>query len=363
MRILLLSAYHAESHRYWANGVIESFPEHHFTLLTLPARYFSWRVRGNSLSWALEHRELLEADYDLLICTSMTDLSALRGLVPALAQLQTVVYFHENQFAYPSTSKQQGLVEAQLTSIYTAMCADTVAFNSEWNRASFLAGAAKLLKKMPDHCPHTKAIAEIKTKSTLLPVPLKALSQAPKPRANQRLQLLWNHRWEYDKGPEILLATLQACEDQKLVLDWHIVGQQFRQQPKAFSEIKLLLDASDSQQCLNWGYIESVSEYSSLLNTADIVLSTALHDFQGLAILEATQAGCLPVLPNRLCYHEWFGAEFLVSSTPDDPTAEGRANAQRLTTLIDSELNAPNVDSLNWHSLKPRYQSLIESRR
>jgi len=95
MRILLLSAYDAHSHRRWRQGLVAAFPEWRWTVLTLPPRFFSWRVRGNSLSWAFSERETLEQSYDVLVATSMTDLSALKGLVPAL------VYCHENQFAYP----------------------------------------------------------------------------------------------------------------------------------------------------------------------------------------------------------------------------------------------------------------------
>ena len=42
---------------------------------------------------------------------------------------RTLLYFHENQFAYPDQSSA-GLVERQLTSIYSAMAADSIAFNS-----------------------------------------------------------------------------------------------------------------------------------------------------------------------------------------------------------------------------------------
>ena len=57
-------------------------PKHDWTVLSLPARYFSWRIRGNSLSWAFGERERLQQPYDLIIATSMVDLTSLRGFVP-----------------------------------------------------------------------------------------------------------------------------------------------------------------------------------------------------------------------------------------------------------------------------------------
>ena len=65
-RILLLSAYEAHSHRQWRSTLCDMFPEHYWTCLSLPPRHFAWRVRGNSLSWAFNHRQTLTDNYDLL---------------------------------------------------------------------------------------------------------------------------------------------------------------------------------------------------------------------------------------------------------------------------------------------------------
>jgi glycosyltransferase involved in cell wall biosynthesis len=52
------------------------------------------------------------------------------------------------------------------------------------------------------------------------------------------------------------------------------------------------------------GYVESKGEYWKLLHKADWVLSTADHEFFGIAVVEALFAGCLPWLPERLSYQE-----------------------------------------------------------
>jgi len=185
-RILLLSAYDAHSHQQWRQTLCDMFPDDHWTCLSLPARHFAWRVRGNSLSWAFNHRQTLTDNYDLLIVTSLTDLSSLRGFVPELARLPTLVYFHENQFGYPSNrpsnqsssqppkqpdNQQSNEVGAQMLSIYTALCADHIAFNSEWNRRSFFAGVDTLLKKLPDHVP-VGLSQQLQSNSSVLAVPL-----------------------------------------------------------------------------------------------------------------------------------------------------------------------------------------------
>ena len=59
VQALLLSAYAAQSHRYWQRGLGEMFPDWQWTELSLPPRYFSWRVRGNPLVWSMSERDLL----------------------------------------------------------------------------------------------------------------------------------------------------------------------------------------------------------------------------------------------------------------------------------------------------------------
>ena len=145
MRILLLSAYDAASHRRWREALVAQFSEHDWQVLTLPARHFRWRIRGNSLTWAMSDRGVLEQDYDLLVATSMVDLATLKGLVPKLAEVPSIAYFHENQFAYPASGRQFDSVDPQMVTLYTALAADRLAFNSEYNRETFLRGVERLL--------------------------------------------------------------------------------------------------------------------------------------------------------------------------------------------------------------------------
>lgn len=263
-RILLLSAYDAHSHRQWRDTLCHMFPDYQWTCLSLPPRHFAWRVRGNSLSWAFNHRQTLTDNYDLLIVTSLVDLSSLRGFVPELARLPTLVYFHENQFAYPArpsepanasessagVAPQSNLVNAQLTSLYTALCADHIAFNSDWNRRSFFAGLEKLLKKLPDHVP-TSLSQQLQATSSVLAVPLPDQLYTGKPgrdsdtrhvnKHDDTLQIVWNHRHEYDKGPALLLAIVQQLVASDMRFRLHLLGQRFRQEPDEFDQIRALL--------------------------------------------------------------------------------------------------------------------------
>lgn len=372
MKILLLSPYDAMSHRYWRNTLEAQFPEHQWVILSMAARYFSWRIRGNSLSYAFEHRETLEQDYDLLIATSMTDLSALRGMSPGLADIPTLVYFHENQFAYPDSEQAYSTVEAQILNLYTALSADRIAFNSSYNRESFLNGAEALLTRLPDHVP-LDCLRHINEHSEILPVPITITPTSPSSKftpTDAPLQILWNHRWEYDKGPEILFECVQQLKQQSALFTMHIVGQQFRQQPDVFAKIKAQL----GDHLGRWGFIENKVEYQHLLQQSDVVLSTAIHDFQGIAVLEAVAAGCIPLVPDRLAYQELFAPDFRYASSLTEhggnwktrPKEEGAAISTQLLRYIKDKTSnrlpaAPDLKKFGWPHLKTAYRSAFEA--
>jgi glycosyltransferase involved in cell wall biosynthesis len=61
---------------------------------------------------------------------------------------------------------------------------------------------------------------------------------------------------------------------------------------------------------LVWSGFAERDAYVGILNSSDIVVSTADHEFFGISVVEAVAAGCFPVLPNRLSYPELIPSEF-----------------------------------------------------
>lgn len=364
MRVLLLSGYDAPSHRRWREQLAARHPQWQWTQLSLPPRHFKWRMRGSGFLWAFQQADCLREPYDLVIATSMVDLSTLRGLVPEVARIPTLVYFHENQFAYPQRKQQRANVEPQLINLYTALCGDQVAFNSEHNRRTFLAGVEGLLTKLPDRTPEG-VLAQLNARSRILPVPIeRACFVANRAPEDGPLTLVWNHRWEYDKAPDRLLDGLRRFLEAHPLdsrggpsIKVHVVGQQFRQQPPAFAELKTLLKTH--QALGHWGFVERQEDYRHLLAGSHVALSTALHDFQGLSVLEAVAAGCRPLAPAREAYPEWFAPDYLYQSEPDNPAEEASAFAQRLLAWCRSReqgawIDAPGIDFLH----EDRWQSV-----
>jgi glycosyltransferase involved in cell wall biosynthesis len=367
VRALLLSAYAAESHTYWQRSLQQMFPGWDWACLELPPRYFSWRVRGNPLYWSLAERETLQQDRDLLIATSMVDLATLRGLVPALATVPTLLYFHENQFDYPQQRQQHSLLEAQMVSLYSALAADRIAFNSAYNRDTFISGCRELLARMPDKVP--PRIPELlQAKSTVLPVPLLPQRAADMPCwpgeqgavAERPLRILWSARFEHDKGGEGLHAVLQQLEAAGLEYELAVTGQQFRNSPAIFTRI----EAEFGHRLVQFGYLESATDYAGLQQGADIVLSTAVHEFQGLAVLQAVQAGCVPVVPDRLAYRELYPERYRYTSSPESPRQEARAAASMVVEIAADicrgAVSAPDVSQFSLASIEQAYSAELQ---
>jgi len=361
MRILLLSAYDAVSHQIWREGLVRHLDEHDWTVLTLPPRFFAWRSRGNTLSWVFGEREALKKGYDLIVATSMTNLAELKGIAPSLASTPAIVYFHENQFAYPERKARKEYQNYKLTNIYTALAADRVLFNSDYNRGTFLNGARGLLSDMPDHVP-PGVIESIQNKAQVLPVPLETKCYTGGSRgAKGPLRILWNHRWEHDKAPDRFFKALYTLQDRNIPFELNIAGQRFRECPGEFDEARRVLD----DRILNWGFVEDESEYRSLLDSSDLVVSTALHDFQGLAVLDAVAAGCRPLVPDRLAYPEFIPEEFRYASFEEDAEREARELASRLTELCRDpketrRMEVPDLDHLSWPALGKSYREIIK---
>jgi len=372
-KVLLLSSYDTGSHQRWRHGLTRHFTEFRWTELVLPPRYFRWRIRGNPVSWSLENHQQLSRCYDLIIATSMVDIATIRGLYPELSRCPLLLYFHENQLSYPLSEHQHNSIDPAMVNIYGAMAADAVVFNSEFNRSSFFSGLSNLIKKLPDHV-NQELVSAIKRKSRVICVPLedelftntiqqfdKTSEQRQPLKARTRkhcqpneLHLLWNHRVEYDKGIDEFLELLRHLTKAGVGFKLILLGQRFRQLPASWRE----LCQSYRDQILINGYADSRRTYLEWVRQADIVISTATHEFQGLAVMEACVLGCLPLVPDRLSYPEFFAAEYLYK---DIGAAVAWIIAQQRSKDAGkhSQLVPPCLSHISWTQQTSNYQKLF----
>ena len=256
-------------------------------------------MRHAPIEFARQIRALREKgqQWDAIVCTDMLDLATLKGLCGPLPP--TMLYFHENQFAYPNQAESEQDHHYAFTNLLSALAADAVWFNSEFNRRSMFDGIHQLADRLPDYSPADQ-VEVIAKKSTVqyLGVDV-SVGDGKLAFDSGPLQILWAARWEHDKGPEILEEILQRLFAVSEDFEISIVGQQFRKQPAEFDSIKSRFDS----KIKHWGFLER-SQYDQALQESHIFLSTAHHEFFGLSFAEAVCNNTFPIVPNRLAYPE-----------------------------------------------------------
>ncbi|MCD6501992.1 DUF3524 domain-containing protein [bacterium] len=350
MRILMVEPYYGASHRALVEGLISRIP-FEAELLSLSPRKWKWRMRGGA--WVLAEKAKAIAPCSVLFASDFLDLSAFLAMGPAwLRDCKKVVYFHENQLTYPVRVEDERDFHFGLTNIETALVADTVVFNSEFHRRDFVEATEALLKRFPDNRP--SGIGEkIARKSIVLPVPMD-LSEFPQsPPKSGPSTILWNMRWEFDKAPEAFFRPLFALAESGLDFRVAVAGESFQDRPAIFDEAEARL----ADKIVSWGFLESRRDYLNLLSRCDVVVSTAIHEFFGIAVAEAVAAGCFPLLPNRLAYPERYPKPNLYDS-------ETELRDRLRDIILDPEWirrvdSRPLVRDLDWKALLPKYQALF----
>lgn len=303
LRFLFIEPFYGGSHRDFADGLTRA-SAHTIDLVTLPARFWKWRMRGAALH-LLKKIDALES-YDGLITSDILGLADFKALcgVPCPP---VMLYFHENQLTYPLAPNRTIDYQFGFTNITTALSADRILFNSRTHFDAFFDTLPRFIGMMPEFKPHW-AVDAIRQKSQVM-YPGCQFDDAPAAPPGDKAApplIIWNHRWEFDKNPADFFCALDSVVARGADFRLALLGENYQAVPKEF----IAAQQKFKDRIVHCGYVPSKADYFGWLAEGDIVVSTAIQENFGISVIEAIRHGCLPLLPNRLSYPEIIPAEF-----------------------------------------------------
>lgn len=301
MNILAVEPYYSGSHKAFLKG-LQQYSEHTIIPINLSYKGWKWRMHGDSVALAGMAAEI-EEEVDLLLVSSMTNLPAFLGLTnPRFADIPKIMYMHENQFTQPMPEGEERDMTYCYINYLSVLTADRLIFSSEFHKEDFLNALPAFLENHPDD-KHYYTIDKIAEKSMVLypGLDLRRFDAEPDTRqSNRHPVIVWNQRWQFDRNPAMFFRVLNRLNDIDLTFDLILAGDTQHEKPEEFEKAWQRY----GRNITHFGYVENKENYSKLLHSGDIVVSTATYEFFCVAIMEAIYCGCHPLVPNRLHYPE-----------------------------------------------------------
>jgi len=365
MKILLIEPYYTGSHKQWAEGYQKS-SRHHIKILSMKGNYWKWRMHGGAVTLSQKFNEMTWKP-DLFLATDMIDLTTFLALSRNQSLgIPSSIYFHENQLIYPWSPTDRD-IKLKRDSHYgfinyaSALAADQVFFNSEFHMNSFLNALRPFLKHFPDNR-ELDSVNIIRDKSSVLHlgIDLKQFDNYKMKKEGKPL-ILWNHRWEYDKNPELFFSVLKQIKNDGFDFKLAVIGENFSQTPVIFDKAKIIF----KKNIIQWGYVKSFKHYAELLWKADILPVTSNQEFFGVSVMEAIYCDTWPILPDRLSYPELLPTslhhEHLYSTEKE--LYEKIVQCLNKYARIRSKKLISIANRFDWENIVSFYDSIMENQK
>ena len=360
LSFLFLEPFFGGSHRDFADG-LRTHSRHRIDLVTLPARFWKWRMRGAALYFYQQIKNL--NTYDGLIISDLMSLADFKALTGPECP-PTLVYFHENQLTYPLAPGETMDYQFGFTDITTALTADMIRFNSRTHSDAFFTALPEFIEMMPEYRPRW-VIETIRQKAGVIYPGVGITNHDDNCLEIQSPEdpplIIWNHRWEFDKNPKAFFDALDTVRAQGFEFRVALLGENFQAVPREF----LAAREKYGDWIVQYGYEPNRSVYYRWLRRGAVVVSTALQENFGLAVVEAVSAGCLPLLPRRLAYPEVIPAAYHAQCLYRDQ-ADLVSKLARIITdpgrLSDlSQVLATYMEKYAWENQIDAYDDLLTS--
>jgi len=286
------------------------------------------------------HNLALEMEFDRILCSGFFNLALFKSFV--LKERKKIapcyMYMHENQISYPwsGTDPDPRLRRDQhygFIDLMNVFLADKIFFNSEFHKQSFFSALPDFCAQFPEDY-FSKKLHSLEEKSSVLAIGLELQGFAVEQTKKNLIPIiLWNHRWEYDKNPELFFK------------------------PKIFAEAEAKLE----DEIIHFGYVKSREDYCNYLKQADILPVTSKHDFFGISVVEAIAAGCVPLLPFDLSYPEHISPEDFPALFYTADTDYMPALRSMMKNIEQYQGMASHVKKYDWEHMKRRYKDALSS--
>lgn len=296
LNVLAIESYYGGSHKAFLDNWI-AHSEHQWTVLTLPAENWKSRIRHSAYHFASQANSL-QVTYDAIFCSDLINFAEFKSLLtPELNKLPSVLYFHENQFSYPVQPPNQIDQHLAFCNLTSAVAADQIWWNSRFNQQQFLRATKQYTQRFDDY-DFQPYLNKIRTDSHVFHPGVDL--QVPDRTKNSTPTIGWAARWENDKAPHTFFKAMRILHDGGWKFKLNVMGASADYTPECFSDARIQL----IDHIRRWGYQDSREEYLLGLTETDFFVSTAIHEFFGLSVVEAVLCGAYPVLPQRLAYPE-----------------------------------------------------------
>ncbi|KAM9550541.1 tRNA-queuosine alpha-mannosyltransferase isoform 6-T10 [Guaruba guarouba] len=298
MCVLLIEAFYGGSHKQLMDLLQEELQED-CVLCTLPAKKWHWRARTAALYFM--QTVPISPNYRFMPEHKLAHFKKVIGAKRSGDAYQTVVL--------PGQQKCRALMKTSNAASKSGLCEAQPRLHTTQHEGlpSPLIAVARLNESEASESTNPCQEEDKQHLTFNLSNILSGQDYQQRP-----LHIVWPHRWEHDKGPETFFEVLLKLKEKDLPFHVSVLGEAFSEIPDIFSEAKKALGSS----VLHWGFLPRKDDYFQALCMADVVISTAKHEFFGVAMVEAVYCGCYPLCPKALVYPEIFPAEYLYS-TPE----------------------------------------------
>jgi glycosyltransferase involved in cell wall biosynthesis len=297
----------------------------------------------------------------VVLASSMLDVPAFCGHARSwLGPTPVALYLHESQPARAALTGEPLDDDIAYRNWASMVAADHVFVNSDFHRTALLDALPELLERPPDHR-HDHLLDAVRPRCTVLPVgvDIGAVRSGRDTVDEGAPIVLWSHRWDHDKAPELFFRALRRLDHEGLAFRVALAGANARVDPREFIEA----EERFGPRLVHAGHLPR-ADYVELLGRSAVVVSTAVHEFFGVAMVEAMASGAVPLLPRALSY-----PEIVPTAHHDAVLYDAYGDMVRRLRDVLGDLDAARaavsglaatMDRFDWAVLAPTYDAVLE---